>query len=155
MGASCSQWIACSPMCNGGGGRPLNSVVRAHVTLWRKLLCRNSPHQPRGFDPHLGLLPVRVRTLCFLCASRSSGARDSIESKYAESSRHLNEAPTYPGSVKRSGLRHHLRMAMVKHMRPNNALERSVNHGGRIVLAIDCALADAQWRRWPAAQQDR
>ena len=27
MGASCSQWIACSPVRNGGGGRPLNSVV--------------------------------------------------------------------------------------------------------------------------------
>jgi hypothetical protein len=28
VGASCSQWIACSPTRNGGGGRPLNSVVR-------------------------------------------------------------------------------------------------------------------------------
>jgi hypothetical protein len=32
VGASCSQWIACSPMRNGGGGRPLNSVVRSHLS---------------------------------------------------------------------------------------------------------------------------
>ena len=31
VGASCSQWIACSPMRNGGGGRPLNSVVRVQM----------------------------------------------------------------------------------------------------------------------------
>ena len=34
----------------------------------------------------------------------------------------------------------------------NNALERTVIHRGRIVLAMDCALADAQRRLWPAAQ---
>jgi len=37
-------------------------------------------------------------------------------------------------------------------MRPNNALERTVIHRGRIVLAMDCGLADAQWRSWSAAQ---
>jgi hypothetical protein len=37
----------------------------------------------------------------------------------------------------------------------NNTLERTVNHGGRIVLAMDCVLADAQWRSWPAAQLGR
>src|SRR5258706_6958273 len=31
--ASCSQWIACSPMRNGSGGRPLNSVVRRHLGM--------------------------------------------------------------------------------------------------------------------------
>jgi hypothetical protein len=31
VGALCSQWIACSPGRNGGGGRPLNSVVRSHA----------------------------------------------------------------------------------------------------------------------------
>src|SRR5436190_20931597 len=30
VGASCSQWIACSPMPNGAGGRPLNSLVSLH-----------------------------------------------------------------------------------------------------------------------------
>src|SRR5258706_14882535 len=39
VGASCSQWIACSPMRKGGCGRPLNSVVRCHqmsdVLGWR------------------------------------------------------------------------------------------------------------------------
>ena len=35
---------------------------------------------------------------------------------------------------------------------PNNMLERTVDHRGRIVLAMDCVLADAQWQRWPAAQ---
>jgi hypothetical protein len=40
-------------------------------------------------------------------------------------------------------------------MRSNNALERTVNHRGRIVLAMDCVLADAQWRSWSAAQLDR
>ncbi len=38
---------------------------------------------------------------------------------------------------------------------PNNTLERTVNNGGRIVLAMDCVLADAQWRWCPAAQLDR
>jgi len=38
---------------------------------------------------------------------------------------------------------------------PNNTLERTVNYRGRIVLAMDCVLADAQWRRWPAAQLGR
>lgn len=37
----------------------------------------------------------------------------------------------------------------------NYALERTVNYRGRIVLAIDCVLADAQLRLWPAAQRDR
>jgi hypothetical protein len=37
----------------------------------------------------------------------------------------------------------------------NNKLERSVNHRGRIVLALNSALGDAQWRQWPAAQQGR
>jgi hypothetical protein len=27
-------------------------------------------------------------------------------------------------------------------MTPNNTLERTMNHGGRIVLAMDCVLAD-------------
>lgn len=41
-------------------------------------------------------------------------------------------------------------------MRPaNNTLERAVSHRGCIVLARDCVLADAQWRRWPAAQLGR
>jgi len=38
---------------------------------------------------------------------------------------------------------------------PNNTLERTVNHRGRIVLAMDRVLADAQRRRWPAAQLGR
>lgn len=37
----------------------------------------------------------------------------------------------------------------------NNTLERTVNHRGRIVLAMDCMLADAQWRLRPAAQLGR
>jgi hypothetical protein len=40
-------------------------------------------------------------------------------------------------------------------MTPNNMLERTVKKRGRIVLAMNCVLADAQWRSWPAAQQDR
>jgi hypothetical protein len=40
-------------------------------------------------------------------------------------------------------------------MTANNTLERTVNHRGRIVLAMDCVLADAQGRWWPAAQLDR
>jgi hypothetical protein len=38
---------------------------------------------------------------------------------------------------------------------PNNTLERTVNHCARIVLALDCVLADAQRRSWPAAQLGR
>ena len=38
---------------------------------------------------------------------------------------------------------------------PNNTLEWTVNHRGRIVLAMDCVLADAQWQRCPAAQLGR
>ena len=40
-------------------------------------------------------------------------------------------------------------------LRANNTLERTVMHRGRIVLAMDCVLADAQWRRWSAAQLGR
>jgi hypothetical protein len=40
-------------------------------------------------------------------------------------------------------------------MLSNNTLERTVSHRGRIVLAMDCVLADAQWRRWAAAQLNR
>jgi hypothetical protein len=40
-------------------------------------------------------------------------------------------------------------------MTANNALERTVTHRGRIVLAMDCVLADAQGRSWPAAQLGR
>ena len=40
-------------------------------------------------------------------------------------------------------------------MLPNNTLERTVKYRGRIVLAKDCVLADAQ-RRWgPTAQLGR
>ena len=31
VGLSCSQWIACSPMRNGGCGRPFNWVVRRQI----------------------------------------------------------------------------------------------------------------------------
>lgn len=37
----------------------------------------------------------------------------------------------------------------------NYALERTVMRGGRPMLAKDCALAGAEERWWPAAQQDR
>ena len=37
----------------------------------------------------------------------------------------------------------------------NYQLQRTVEHRGRTVLAIDCALAGAQWQRWPAAEQKR
>ena len=40
-------------------------------------------------------------------------------------------------------------------MQANNTLERAVNHRGRIVLAIDCVLADLQSWLWPAAQLGR
>jgi len=40
-------------------------------------------------------------------------------------------------------------------MPPNNALERTVNYRGRIVLAMDCVLADPQWRWRSAAQLGR
>jgi hypothetical protein len=35
---------------------------------------------------------------------------------------------------------------------PNHMLERTEKDRGRIVLAMDCVLADAQWRCWSAAQ---
>ena len=38
---------------------------------------------------------------------------------------------------------------------PNHTLERTVVQCGRIVLAMDCVLADAQLQRWPAAQLGR
>src|SRR5207248_3298182 len=31
VGVPCSQWIACSPVRNGGCGRPLNWVVSRHA----------------------------------------------------------------------------------------------------------------------------
>ncbi len=40
-------------------------------------------------------------------------------------------------------------------MTSNNTLERTMNHRGRPVLAMDCVLARAQLRQWPAAQLGR
>jgi len=40
-------------------------------------------------------------------------------------------------------------------MMANNTLERTVEHRGRIVLAMNCVLADAKGRAWPAAQLGR
>ena len=40
-------------------------------------------------------------------------------------------------------------------MPSNNTFERTVVHGGRAVLAMDCVLGGAQWRRWAAAQLGR
>ena len=40
-------------------------------------------------------------------------------------------------------------------MTSNNTLERTVKNSGRIVLAMDYVLADAQWQRRPAAQLGR
>ena len=37
----------------------------------------------------------------------------------------------------------------------NNTLELTVNYRGRIVLVMDCVLADAQRQQWPAAQLAR
>ena len=38
---------------------------------------------------------------------------------------------------------------------PNNTLERTDGHRGRFALAIDCVLAEAETRRWLAAQLGR
>ena len=40
-------------------------------------------------------------------------------------------------------------------MTANNTLERTGERRGPTVLAMDCVLADAQWRWWPAAQLGR
>jgi hypothetical protein len=41
-------------------------------------------------------------------------------------------------------------------MKPSNkSFQRAVMLGGRTVLAMDCALAGAQWHRWPAAELNR
>jgi hypothetical protein len=40
-------------------------------------------------------------------------------------------------------------------MRSNNTLERTGGHRGRFVLAMDCVLAEAEWRQWLAAQLGR
>jgi len=51
--------------------------------------------------------------------------------------------------------RRHRGKVVVVSMRSNNTLERTVNHRGRIVLAMDCVLADAQCRSCSAAQLGR
>jgi len=43
----------------------------------------------------------------------------------------------------------------VASMMANNAFERTVVHGGRAVLAMDCVLGGAQWRHVAAAQLSR
>jgi hypothetical protein len=48
-----------------------------------------------------------------------------------------------------------LSTAQVMGLRTNNTLERTVNRRGRIVLAMDPVLADAQRQRWSAAQLGR
>ena len=40
-------------------------------------------------------------------------------------------------------------------LRSNNTLERTMKDRGRIVLVMDCVLADAQWQLWPAVQHNR
>jgi len=40
-------------------------------------------------------------------------------------------------------------------MTANNALDRTVVHRGRAVLATDCVLASAELASWPAGHQDR
>ena len=40
-------------------------------------------------------------------------------------------------------------------MRSNNALEQTVMHRGRPVLAMNCALTEAEDGPWPAAELDR
>ncbi len=40
-------------------------------------------------------------------------------------------------------------------MRPNNALQRTSEHRGRPVLAMDGALAGAEWASCPAAELGR
>jgi hypothetical protein len=40
-------------------------------------------------------------------------------------------------------------------MTSNNLSQRAVEHRGRTVLAMDCVLAGAEWRLWPAAEQER
>ena len=40
-------------------------------------------------------------------------------------------------------------------MKSNNTLERTGEHCGRFVLAIDCVLAEAEKRPWRAAQLGR
>jgi hypothetical protein len=43
-----------------------------------------------------------------------------------------------------------------RHVTPNNALERTVNHSGRTVRAMAlCARAGAEVRSWPAVQRNR
>jgi hypothetical protein len=44
---------------------------------------------------------------------------------------------------------------MVEVMPSNNAFERTGEHRGRTVLAMDCVLAGAEMQRWPAAQLGR
>ena len=39
--------------------------------------------------------------------------------------------------------------------RSNYLLQRTVEHRGRTVLAMDCVLAGAEWQRRPAAEQKR
>ena len=38
---------------------------------------------------------------------------------------------------------------------PNKALERTMDHRGHVVLAMDGQLADVQWQQWLAAQLNR
>lgn len=40
-------------------------------------------------------------------------------------------------------------------MLPNKLLQRTVNLSGRLVLAMDGVLAEAELATWPAAEQDR
>lgn len=40
-------------------------------------------------------------------------------------------------------------------MMANKALQLTVAHRGRLVLAMDCALAEAGYRLWPAAEHSR
>jgi len=128
--------------------RPLNSVVRAHVTLWRKA-ASSQIHAP------LRRLRYAARFSSSACVNVTSsphapqrlGLTLPIESKYAESPWHLSGAlPARVVSIA-SACGIICNMARVKHMRPNKALERTVKHRGPRLAAARAA--------WSAAQRVR
>ena len=96
------------------------------------------------------------RTVERICAFPESGAKFSASSRGRITANFPEPMATRSQSLQSRISVGSRAIGEGEKVRPaNNTLERTVNHRGRIVLAMDCVLADAQWRRWPAAHLGR
>jgi hypothetical protein len=141
-------------------GRPLNSVVRLHLNQRGKL---TPHHRHRGLRlaPVTQLPFVRLFRVLWaaitsraLLAQRGNGGASANQTQVRRrrGKMHLGQVQSQAASGAPCRSSKHRAKGEVQ---SNNTFERTVKHRGRTVLAMDCALAGAEMRRWPAAQLGR